>query len=285
VPDDARPASIEVRHGDEHDHSGPLLVVEGLGKVYGDGVPFRALTDVSFELERGTFASIVGQSGSGKSTLLNQIGLLDTPTEGKVLIDGKDTRAIGRKGRAILRNELIGFVFQFHYLLPEFSVLENVLMPSLIEHGTPTPELRAQALETLGYMSLAGEADKNANDLSGGQKQRVAIARALMNRPELLLADEPTGNLDTVNTKAVYELFRSISKDWGTTFLIVTHDRGIAEQTDRILEIQDGHLIQDVATEYARRRAAEQRGAHEVGHAGRPDEAEEPSVDEPRLSS
>jgi lipoprotein-releasing system ATP-binding protein len=259
VSDKEKLETIEVKHGDEHDHSGPLLAVEGLGKVYGDGVPFRALGDVSFELDRGTFASIVGQSGSGKSTLLNQIGLLDTPTEGKVLIDSKDTRAIGRKGRAILRNELIGFVFQFHYLLPEFSVIENVLMPSLIESGSPTKELREQALETLGYMGLEESADKNANDLSGGQKQRVAIARALMNRPELLLADEPTGNLDTVNTKAVYELFRRINKDWGTTFLIVTHDRGIAEQTDRILEIQDGKLIQDVATEYARRKSAEQR--------------------------
>jgi lipoprotein-releasing system ATP-binding protein len=277
VSDSEKLESIEIRHGDEHDHSGPLLVVEGLGKVYGDGVPFRALGDVSFELDRGTFASIVGQSGSGKSTLLNQIGLLDTPTEGKVLIDNKDTRAIGRKGRAILRNELIGFVFQFHYLLPEFSVIENVLMPSLIERGSPTPELRDQALETLGYMGLAEEADKNANDLSGGQKQRVAIARALMNRPELLLADEPTGNLDTVNTKSVYELFRRINRDWGTTFLIVTHDRGIAEQTDRILEIQDGHLIQDVATEYARRKTAE-HGTAPASNAAPPRDAAAPEA-------
>jgi lipoprotein-releasing system ATP-binding protein len=261
VPDVGQSAGTEVSRGDTNSGGVPLLAVEGLGKVYTDGVPFRALEGVAFELERGTFASIVGQSGSGKSTLLNQIGLLDTPTEGKVLIDGEDTRAIGRKGRAILRNGLIGFVFQFHYLLPEFSLIENVLMPSLIKHGSPTPELRERALETLGYMDLADEADKNANDLSGGQKQRVAVARALMNRPDLLLADEPTGSLDTVNSKAVYALFRRINRDWGTTFLIVTHDRDIAEQTDRILEIQDGHLMQDVATEYARRRAGDRHKA------------------------
>ncbi len=274
-----KPDPVEVRHGDPHDHTGPLLVVEGIGKVYTDGIPYRALEGVSFSLGRGEFASVVGQSGSGKSTLLNQIGLLDTPTEGTIDIDGKDTASIGRRGRAILRNELIGFVFQFHYLLPEFSVVENVLMPALIEKGSPSQELRQRALETLGYMGLAEEADKNANDLSGGQKQRVAIARALMNRPELLLADEPTGNLDTVNSKAVYDLFRRINKDWGTSFLIVTHDRSIAEQTDRILEICDGHLIQDVATEYARRtRRARKEAAAQEGADGAP--AQEPSAAE-----
>ena len=254
MPDDLkkRPAQVEVTRDAAHDHSVPLLVADNIGKVYTDGIPYRALEGVCFTLGRGEFASIVGQSGSGKSTLLNQLGLLDTPTEGTVTIDGTDTAAAGKKGRAILRNELIGFVFQFHYLLPEFSVLENVLMPALIA-GNDDETTRARAIETLGYNGLDNEADKGANELSGGQKQRVAIARALMNRPELLLADEPTGNLDSVNSKAVYELFRQISRDWGTSFLIVTHDRVIAERTDRILEVQDGHLIQDVRNDYAER--------------------------------
>ncbi len=267
--------------GHTHDENAPLLEVHGVGKVYTDGIPYRALEGVSFTLERGEFASIVGQSGSGKSTLLNQIGLLDTPTEGTIVIDGQDTAAIGKSGRASLRNGLIGFCFQFHYLLPEFSVLENVLMPALIANGSSSPGSRERAMETLGYMGLAPEADKNANDLSGGQKQRVAIARALMNRPELMLADEPTGNLDTVNSKAVYELFRKINREWGTTFLIVTHDRNIAEQTDRILEIQDGHLIQDVATEYARRRkraAVQAEGEGTSGSGGDAGLAQQPAA-------
>jgi lipoprotein-releasing system ATP-binding protein len=273
VPDDkAQPKKdrVAVQHRDQHDRGSPLLVVEDVGKVYTDGVPYRALEGVSFTLDRGEFASVVGQSGSGKSTLLNQIGLLDTPTEGTIVIHAKNTASIGKQGRSILRNELIGFIFQFHYLLPEFSVIENVMMPALIEKGRSTSTIRNQALETLGYMGLGDSADKNANDLSGGQKQRVAIARGLMNRPELMLADEPTGNLDTVNSRAVYELFRKINRDWGTSFLIVTHDRSIAERTDRILEIQDGHLVQDVATEYARREQARRRAeeaARDVGSA------------------
>jgi lipoprotein-releasing system ATP-binding protein len=256
VPDDKTAQTLPLRREGIHNHDVPLLVADNIGKVYDDGIPYRALEGVCFTLGRGEFASIVGQSGSGKSTLLNQLGLLDTPSEGVVTIDGTDTAKAGKKGRAVLRNELIGFIFQFHYLLPEFSVLENVLMPARIA-GNSDEETRRRALETLGYIGLEKEADKGANELSGGQKQRVAIARALMNRPELLLADEPTGNLDTVNSKAVYELFRQISRDWGTSFLIVTHDRAIAERTDRILEIQDGHLIQDVRNDYAAKRSEE----------------------------
>ena len=169
-----------------------------------------ALHDVSFAIAAGEFASIIGQSGSGKSTLLNLIGLLDTPTTGRVVLDGHDATATGRRQRAALRNDFIGFVFQFHHLLPEFTVLENVLMPGRIAGAAP-PTLVPRAEETLALLGLEGLAKKNANDLSGGQKQRVAIARALMNRPALVLADEPTGNLDTVNTTAVYELFREIN--------------------------------------------------------------------------
>jgi len=227
----------------------PLLVAEVLGKTYGDVVKTVALSDVAFTFERGEFASIVGQSGSGKSTLLNLIGLLDTPTEGRVLLDGHETAALGRGGRARLRNELLGFVFQFHYLLPEFSVIENVLMPGLIGRGSEK-QLHARAEEVLALLGLEGLEGKNANQLSGGQKQRVAIARALLNRPALVLADEPTGNLDTANTALVYELFRKVNAELGTAFLIVTHDRTVAQRTDRILEISDGRLVQDVRNTY-----------------------------------
>ena len=222
-----------------------LLHVETLGKTYGTAAPTVALQDVTFSLRSGEFAAIIGQSGSGKSTLLNLIGLLDTPTTGRVLFNSHDTGPVSRRRRATLRNDLIGFVFQFHYLLPEFSVLENVLMPGRIA-GVSVAELRPRAEEVLALLGLEGLESKNANDLSGGQKQRVAIARALMNRPSLVLADEPTGNLDTVNTKAVYKLFRELNRELGTAFMIVTHDRSVAQQTDRILEIQDGRLLQDV---------------------------------------
>lgn len=229
-----------------------LLRADALTKTYGSGdTATYALKGVSFTLEEGEFASIIGQSGSGKSTLLNLLGLLDTPTEGSVSYRGQDAGSLSKKARAGLRNGLVGFVFQFHYLLPEFSVLENVIMPSLIGGAAFDAALKSRAIETLAMLGLEGLEAKNANALSGGQKQRVAIARALMNRPALLLADEPTGNLDTVNTEAVYKLFRQVSAETGTAFLIVTHDRSVAQQTDRVLEVTDGLLVQDVRNSYA----------------------------------
>jgi len=224
-----------------------LLVARDLEKVYGEGeAATHALRGVTLQLCEGEFAAIVGQSGSGKSTLLNMLGLLDTATTGCVFYQGTCVNDLTKLERARLRNSLIGFVFQFHYLLPEFSVFENVAMPALIGGTMPAAEIKSRAEETLGLLGLEGLGGKNANQLSGGQKQRVAIARALMNRPALLLADEPTGNLDTVNTNLVYDLFRQINKETGTAFLIVTHDRSIAERTDRILEVTDGRLTQDV---------------------------------------
>ena len=163
---------------------------------------------------------------------------------------GSDTGSLGKPKRAALRNSLIGFVFQFHYLLPEFSVYENVAMPALISGEMPADEIRERAIETLGLLGLEGLDGKNANQLSGGQKQRVAIARALMNRPALLLADEPTGNLDTTNTDLVYDLFRDVNKQTGTAFLIVTHDRKVAQRTDRVLEVRDGELVADERNRY-----------------------------------
>ena len=225
---------------------GELLVAEGLDKVYGAGeASTHALRSVSFSLCEGEFAAIVGQSGSGKSTLLNLLGLLDTPTAGTVLYRDQDSALLDKTARATIRNGLIGFVFQFHYLLPEFSVFENVAMPALIGNTLPAEEIKRRVDESLSMLGLTGYANKNANELSGGQKQRVAIARALTNRPAIVLADEPTGNLDTVNTNHVYDLFRQINAETHTAFLIVTHDRSIAERTDRILEISDGELVRD----------------------------------------
>jgi lipoprotein-releasing system ATP-binding protein len=228
-----------------------LVAAAGLGKTYGTEVQTRALDGVSFEIAAGEFVAIVGRSGSGKSTLLNLLGLLDTPSEGTLRLRGTESNSLDKRRRAALRNELLGFVFQYHHLLPEFSVRENVLMPYLISRRPVDASIGARADETLEVLGLEGLGGKNANALSGGQKQRVAIGRALMNRPPIVLADEPTGNLDSENTEAVYALFRTINEEWGTTFLIVTHDQGIASMTDRILELRDGRLSQDVRNAYA----------------------------------
>jgi lipoprotein-releasing system ATP-binding protein len=223
------------------------IVADQLTKVYGEGsTATEALSSVSFTIEPGEFASLIGQSGSGKSTLLNMLGLLDTPTSGTVSIGGTDTSDLDRKDRARLRGDTIGFVFQFHHLLPEFSVFENMAMPIRVNGGSVGDEERERAHELLEFLGMSELVDKNANQLSGGQKQRVAIGRALMNRPTIILADEPTGNLDTANSDSVYELFREINQEQGTGLLIVTHDRNVADMTDRILEVRDGELIQDV---------------------------------------
>ncbi len=228
-----------------------LLIAEKLEKTYGSGdAATQALRGVSFEVEEAEFASIIGQSGSGKSTLLNLLGLLDTPSGGTVTYRDRNAGGLSRKERSSLRNSLIGFVFQFHYLLPEFTVFENITMPALIGGASVTRDLRKRVDETLELLGLEGLGSKNANAISGGQKQRVAIARALINRPALILADEPTGNLDTANSDLVYDLFRQVSKDMGTAFLIVTHDRNVAQRTDRVLEVQDGQLVQDVRNSY-----------------------------------
>jgi lipoprotein-releasing system ATP-binding protein len=227
-----------------------LVIAEGLERVYGAEAQTRALDCVSFEVGAGEFASIVGRSGSGKSTLLNLLGLLDTPTAGRLLLAGRDASTLPAAERAAMRNELLGFVFQFHHLLPEFSVWENVLMPTSIAGRKLDQELRDRAEETLAFLGLEGFESKGANELSGGQKQRVAIGRALINRPPIVLADEPTGNLDTENTDAVYSLFRRANVEWGTTFLIVTHDQDIASMTDRIIELRDGRIVQDARNLY-----------------------------------
>jgi lipoprotein-releasing system ATP-binding protein len=222
------------------------IQLKGVDKVYSNGFDVQVLFGIDLDIEQGSFNSLVGQSGSGKSTLLNIIGTLDKPTKGEVWITGRRTDSMTKNQLAELRNETIGFIFQFHYLLPEFTARENVLMPWLIKGGGAPKEVERRADELLELVGISDVADNLSTKMSGGQQQRAAIARALINRPKLVLADEPTGNLDSETTERIYKLLRKINKDLGTTFIIVTHDRKVAEQTDRIIEIRDGKIILDI---------------------------------------
>jgi lipoprotein-releasing system ATP-binding protein len=198
------------------------------------------------EAHAGQFVAIIGQSGSGKSTLLNILGALDTPTEGQVLIDGIDIGALDSNGLADLRGNKVGFVFQFHHLLEEFTCLENALMPVTIQKGRPTREDTAYAVKLLERVGLGSQLKKRANQMSGGQQQRNAIVRALTNKPKLVLADEPTGNLDSRSGAEVFALMREIARETGVAFLMVTHDDRLAQQADRILKIEDGYMQEEV---------------------------------------
>ncbi|MFA7479661.1 MAG: ABC transporter ATP-binding protein [Vulcanimicrobiota bacterium] len=200
----------------------------------------RVLKGVTFSVCAGEFVAIVGQSGSGKSTLLNILGALDQPTAGLVKIDGVDISTLDSRGLAHLRNEKVGFVFQFHHLMNEFSCLENALMPIIIRRGRATPEERARVLQLMERVGLSEVVHKRANQISGGQQQRVAIVRALANQPALILADEPTGNLDSVSSREVFTMMREMTAEHGVTFMMVTHDDRLAGQADRIFRIEDG---------------------------------------------
>lgn len=224
----------------------PIVDLQQVEKVYPGPVPVRALSDVTLAFEEGGFSSIIGASGSGKTTLMNVIGTLDRPTRGEVSIAGESTSRMGKNRLAELRNRQIGFVFQFHYLLPEFTVLENVLMPRLIADGRIAPAARRRAEELLDLVGLSDIVNKPSTKISGGQQQRTAIARALANDPSIVLADEPTGNLDSETTDRIYRLLREINEELGTTFVIVTHDRTVAERTDRVVEIRDGTVATDL---------------------------------------
>jgi lipoprotein-releasing system ATP-binding protein len=223
----------------------PVLQLQGVTKDYGEEVVTRVLFGVDLMLRPGEFAALMGPSGSGKSTLLNLIGLLDRPTEGQVLIQGQDTSALDDDELARMRARTLGFIFQFHHLLGAFSALENVMMPLLADQGRPTAEMRKRAMALLQAVGLGERADAPPGKLSGGQQQRVAIARALVTSPPLVLADEPTGNLDTGTSVQVFELLRRFNVERGTTFLIVTHDSRLAERCDRIIEIVDGRIRRD----------------------------------------
>ncbi|HEQ79140.1 MAG TPA: ABC transporter ATP-binding protein [Euryarchaeota archaeon] len=223
-----------------------ILSLKGVNKSYFLGVQTQVLFDINLKVRHGSFLSIVGQSGSGKSTLLNIIGTLDKPTTDEVYINGERTDTMDNNHLAILRNQTLGFVFQFHYLLPEFTAYENIVMPYRIAKGAVDANAKKRAYMLMEMMDITAVKDNIATRMSGGQQQRTAIARALMNNPKMVLADEPTGNLDTASTDRVYSLFRKINEDMGTTFIVITHDQNVAERTDRIVEITDGRIALDI---------------------------------------
>ncbi len=222
-----------------------ILRLVDIHKSYNIGTPVQTevLHGISLALEAAEFVALKGPSGSGKSTLLNVIGLLERPTSGLLEIAGRRTQALDDTSITALRGATIGFVFQFHHLLPAFTAVENVLLPSVIAHGTATPQALAMAGELLARVGLKGSEYKRPGELSGGMQQRVAIARALSMRPSLILADEPTGNLDTVTADEIFALLREFNRDHGSACLIVTHDARLAARCDRILELVDGRLV------------------------------------------
>jgi len=219
-----------------------IITIRGLTKIYGDGVEVRALDGLDMEVTRGEFLSIVGPSGSGKSTLLHMIGILDTPSSGTVVIDGQDVTQMSEMQRSQARNRLLGFIFQYHHLLPDFSALENVMMPILIA-GKSRDEAKKEAISLLEQVNLSDRLNHYPNQLSGGQNQRVAVARALANNPKIVIGDEPTGNLDSHSSDMVYELLRKLNREMGQTFILVTHDENMANKTDRIVRIVDGKIV------------------------------------------
>jgi len=211
-------------------------------KIYGEAeTKVRALDNVSFSVKKGEFVLVIGSSGSGKSTLLNMIGLLDKPTEGRVLVDGFDTSNLTDNEISTFRNKKLGFVFQFANLLADLTVLENVLLPSQIQFDSSTGDKAKEILEKVG---LKDQLFKRANKISGGQAQRAAIARGLVNNPTIVLADEPTGNLDSVTAKNVIEVMKKMAKDLGQTFIVVTHERAQFGDVDRIITIKDGRAFE-----------------------------------------
>jgi lipoprotein-releasing system ATP-binding protein len=223
----------------------PILVLEGVHKSYNVGTPVEAevLHGIDLAIEKGEFAALIGPSGSGKSTLLNIIGLLERPTSGRVRIAGQEATSLDEAGVTALRGRALGFVFQFHHLIPAFTALENVMMPMLIDRGRRDAAMRANALELLGEVGLDAAAAKRPAELSGGMQQRVAIARALSMRPPIVLADEPTGNLDTHTADDIFELMRRFNRDHGIAFLVVTHDPRLAARCDRRIQLVDGQLV------------------------------------------
>ena len=224
-----------------------VVRLEGVRKSYNVGTPVETevLHGVDLSLAPGEFCALMGPSGSGKSTLLNIIGLLDRPTGGQLSIGGRVASGLDDAALTRLRGHTIGFVFQYHHLIPAFTALENVMMPMLLERGRPDAAMRARADELLASVGLTPWRNNLATNMSGGQQQRVAVARALAMKPALLLADEPTGNLDTQSAQGVFDLMRDVNRSQATTILIVTHNRALAEQCSRIVQIVDGRITTD----------------------------------------
>jgi lipoprotein-releasing system ATP-binding protein len=220
-----------------------VLETRGISKSFFDPVETKVLKNVSFEVQKGTFCSIIGKSGCGKSTLLYILSTMDTDFEGELFLDGRSMRGLSNLELAKVRNEKIGFVFQFHYLLDEFSVLKNVMLPGIKLGKEKREAVEYNAMALLKSMGVADQALKRPSQLSGGQKQRVAIARALINKPVIVMGDEPTGNLDKKNSEIVFEIFKELAADKKQSLLIVTHDEDFAKRTDRIIEMEDGQII------------------------------------------
>ena len=222
-----------------------LIVLQAghINKSFHDPVKIQVLNDISLSIHKGEFVSITGKSGCGKSTLLYILSTMDTDYEGGLLIGNENMRGKTDTQLARVRNEKIGFVFQFHYLLNEFTVLENVMLPGLKLMKFPEAEVRKRALARLETLAIQSLANKKANQLSGGEKQRVAIARALINDPSIVLCDEPTGNLDKANSLVVFEIFKTLAEQHEQTLLVVTHDQEFANHTHRIIEMEDGKII------------------------------------------
>ncbi len=223
-----------------------ILQLRDINKIYGEKVKNQVLYDVNLDFEESSFNAIIGESGSGKSTLMNIIGTLDQATSGYILLDGRKIAGFNKNQLAELRNETIGFIFQFHYLLPEFTVLENVLMPYRIKHGKVTKEAMQRANDLIDIVGLTKVKDNKSTDISGGQQQRGAIARSLINNPRIILGDEPTGNLDSETTQTVFKLLKEINREYKSTFILITHDQRVAQQADRIIEIKDGRVNMDI---------------------------------------
>lgn len=219
-----------------------ILEAKSISKYFYDPIKFKVLTDISFRVDKGEFVSVTGKSGCGKSTLLYILSTMDTDYEGELLIDEITMQEKKEAQLARIRNEKIGFVFQFHYLLNEFTVLKNVMLPGLKLNRLSAAEVEHKAMEKLRMLGIERLAEKKANLISGGEKQRVAIARAMINDPHIIMGDEPTGNLDMKNAEIVFDIFKQLAEEFNQTLLIVTHDLDFAKRTHRIIELEDGKL-------------------------------------------
>ena len=220
-----------------------ILEVKNIEKFFHDPVEFKVLNNISFEVERGEFLTLVGKSGCGKSTLLYILSTMDTEYKGQLIIDGENVTSYGQDQLAAIRNEKIGFIFQFHYLLADFTCLNNIMIPALKLGKLSKEEIEYKAMEKLRMLDMVDQALKPASKLSGGQQQRIAIARALINDPLIIMGDEPTGNLDSKNTQVVFEILQELAHEKGQTIIAVTHDNDFAKASDRTITMSDGRIV------------------------------------------